>query len=524
MKAVLFCRVSSKDQEETGYSLPSQEKLLTEYCQSKGFEIGKIFLLSESAGGSKQRRIFLEMLEYLKKNKLKVLIVEKTDRLTRNMRDAVAVNNWIEDDEEKQIHFVKENFILHKNSKSNDKFIWGIKVTTAQYYLDNLSEEVKKGQKEKLRQGWLPTKAPYGYKTVGDKGRKIHIIDEETAPIIRKMFEMYATGEHSLKKLMGEVYDMGLRSVNGVKVQKSRLHRLLRDPFYIGTNVWHGQETQGNQEPLIDIELFEKVQKMLTSKCTPKYAKHDYLFKGLFKCNECGGTATWERKKGIMYGHCNHYRQCSVRQWSKEKTIEDIFLNEFAQFKIENPRLMNWLGRALKETNKNESEFYLDSINQLEKQRIVLKRRLDTMYIDKIDGKITEEFYEGKKKEYSIELLQIDKKIVEHTTATQTAQERRVKLYEMAQEGKEKYEKGEPNKRRELVKMAFCNLKLEGDKIFYDLEDDFALLKGLARKTNSSKLGKLIDTGDNIFEQYDLTKASKYYASSEPECSIVLLR
>jgi len=168
--------------------------------------------LSESAGGHKQRKVFLEMLEYLNKSKIKILVVEKTDRLTRNMRDAVAVNSWIDGDEERQVHFVKENFILQKNSKSNDKFIWGIKVTTAQYYLDNLSEEVKKGQKEKLQQGWLPTTPPYGYKTIGDKGHKIHILDEKMAPLIKEMFNLYATGEYSLQKLTLKMREMGLRS------------------------------------------------------------------------------------------------------------------------------------------------------------------------------------------------------------------------------------------------------------------------------------------------------------------------
>lgn len=522
MKAVLFCRVSSKEQEETGYSLPSQEKLLTEYCQSRDFEIGKIFSLSESAGGSKQRKIFQEMLEYLTKAKIKILVVEKTDRLTRNMRDAVAINNWIENDDEKQIHFVKENFILHRNSKSNDKFIWGIKVTTAQYYLDNLSEEVKKGQKEKLRQGWLPTSAPYGYKTIGDKGRKIHVIDDSNALIIKKMFELYATGGYSVKTISNEVYNLGLRSINGKKIQNSRIHHLLTNPFYIGFNVWNGQRTKGEQEPLIDIETFEKVQKTLKSKCTPKYSKHDYLFKGFFKCSECGGTITWEQKKGIIYGHCNHYRQCPIRQWSKEKNIETKLINELKQLKITNPRLMEWLGRALKESNKNESEFYLESIKQLEKQREVLKKRLDTMYIDKIDGKITESFYNEKFNEFSTELKIVDKNISGHTTAVNLAQERRIRLYEIAQKGSEDFVDGDVAKKRELIRMVFCNMKLKEEKVLYDLQEDPAFLKQLAKRTNSSKMGKLIDSGDKIFEQYDLMETSKYYAVSQPECSVLL--
>jgi len=356
MKAILFCRVSSKEQEDTGYSLPSQEKLLTEYCQTKGFEIGKIFSLSESAGGNKQRKMFLEMLEYLNKTKTKILIVEKTDRLTRNMRDAVAVNNWIENDDDKQVHFVKENFVLSRNSKSNDKFIWGIKVTTAQYYLDNLSEEVKKGQKEKIKQGWLPSTPPYGYKTVGDKGHKIHVIDENMAPLVKKMFDLYATNDYSIDRLVEEIKKMGLKSSKGNKVHKSRIHSLLTDPFYIGKITWNGVEYEGKHEPLIDKEIFEKVGRILKSKSTPYYTKHEYLFRSLFKCSDCGGLITWEQHKGFIYGHCNRRSNCNFKQWTKQENVEEKLINELATFKIENPRLMKWLGKALKETNQIESD------------------------------------------------------------------------------------------------------------------------------------------------------------------------
>ncbi|MEL7666491.1 MAG: recombinase family protein [Candidatus Shapirobacteria bacterium] len=521
-KAVLFCRVSSKEQEETGYSLPSQQKLLTEYCQSKGLVIDKIFSLSESAGGHKQRKMFFEMLDYLKKTKIKNLVVEKTDRLTRNMRDAVIMDEWISGDNGRQIHFVKENFILCQESRSNDKFMWSIKVTTAQYYLDNLSEEVKKGQKEKIRQGWLPTTPPYGYKTVGDKGHKIHVIDEEMAPLIRKMFELYATGDYSLQRLTEEMRKLGLKSSKGGKIHKSRIHALLTDPFYIGKFKWNGVEYQGQQIPLIEVEVFEKVNRILTAKTTPYYTKHDYLFKGMFRCSECRGLITWEEHKGFIYGHCNHRNGCSVRDWVKEGPIEDKLVEELASFKVENERLMKWLGKALKETNQTESNIYLKSVEELEKDRKIYKNRLDAIYIDKIDGKIGEDFYNQKFKEFSEDLEKIDTKITKQTKLVNSGQQDRVTLYELAQEGREKYLRGKENDRRELMRMVFKKLELKGEKITFKLKKSFRELKFLIKNTNSSKMGEIIDSGNKIFEQYDLMKTSKYFASSQPECSVLL--
>lgn len=118
IKSVLLCRVSSKEQEETGYSLPAQEKLLSGYNEGKGFASKpKTFSISESASGHKQREIFNEMLTYVEKHDIKIIICEKADRLTRNFKDMVMIDEWLEKDEERQVHLVKDSLILHKNSR-----------------------------------------------------------------------------------------------------------------------------------------------------------------------------------------------------------------------------------------------------------------------------------------------------------------------------------------------------------------------------------------------------------------------
>ena len=105
-KAVIYARVSSKEQEETGYSLPAQEKLLTEHALRKDLEVVKVFSIAESASGSKQRKIFAEMFEFIQKKNIPVLLCEKVDRLTRNLKEALIANDWLDADPERQIHFV----------------------------------------------------------------------------------------------------------------------------------------------------------------------------------------------------------------------------------------------------------------------------------------------------------------------------------------------------------------------------------------------------------------------------------
>src|SRR5581483_4769515 len=109
MKSLIYARVSSREQEETGYSLDSQEKLLKEYADKKGYPVAKVFRISESASGKQIRKTFNEMLQYAERYGIKIILCEKIDRLTRNLKDAATVSDWMSADPEREIHFVKEN-------------------------------------------------------------------------------------------------------------------------------------------------------------------------------------------------------------------------------------------------------------------------------------------------------------------------------------------------------------------------------------------------------------------------------
>ena len=138
-RAVLYMRVSSKDQEAEGFSIPAQVRLLREYAASKGFVIEAEFVDVETAKAS-GRTHFSEMLAFVKKHhaSCRTILVEKTDRLYRNLKDWVTL-----DDLDVEIHFVKENEIVSRSSGSSAKLIHGIKVLMAKNVIDNLSEETQ---------------------------------------------------------------------------------------------------------------------------------------------------------------------------------------------------------------------------------------------------------------------------------------------------------------------------------------------------------------------------------------------
>jgi len=127
-------------------------------------------------------------------------LVEKTDRLLRNITDYSKIDDLIMAFNV-NIHLVRENAQLNRESKSNDKLMFGFKALMAKGFTDNLSEEVRKGMLEKAEQGFYPSIAPYGYINVKKNGRKVLKVNYDEAVYIKKMFELYATGAYSLLSL-----------------------------------------------------------------------------------------------------------------------------------------------------------------------------------------------------------------------------------------------------------------------------------------------------------------------------------
>src|SRR5271163_1949706 len=185
--AVIYARVSSKEQEQEGFSIPAQLKLLREYAQKNGFHIVQEFVDIETAkkAGRKQ---FDEMVRYLRKNPTcRVVIAEKTDRLYRNLRDCLTL-----EDLNIEIHLPKEGQVISKDARSQTKLMHGFHILMARNYIENLKEEVEKGMREKAEQGIYPSRPPIGYKN--NKAEHTIEVDIGKAPLARRMFQLYATG------------------------------------------------------------------------------------------------------------------------------------------------------------------------------------------------------------------------------------------------------------------------------------------------------------------------------------------
>ncbi len=141
----------------------------------------------------------------------------------------------------------------------------GIKVLMAKNYIDNLSEEARKGMQEKAEQGIWPTKTPLGYRNVASSdGKKIIEPDPEIAPQIARLFEAYAAGNLFLKDATRQARASGLAYPrSGAPVPLSTVHTILRNRLYSGDFDWSGKPVTGRHAPIVSRELWEQVQDVL---------------------------------------------------------------------------------------------------------------------------------------------------------------------------------------------------------------------------------------------------------------------
>ncbi|MGC8977631.1 MAG: recombinase family protein [Candidatus Ratteibacteria bacterium] len=216
------------------------------------------------------------MIAYAQKHKeITDIIFDVPDRMTRNDIDKIKIYRLVKE-YDKTIHFSRTGKVFSKNSSPDEEFMLDIEVAYAKKVSNDISVRTKMGLKEKADRGILPTRAPIGYKNNPMTG--MIDIDSERAPFIKRLFELYATGNYSEKELTEIMNREGLRDNKGEKIHKSHVHRILKNPFYYGEFYWNGELKKGIHKPLISKELFDKVQKVL-------------------KCGKCGCAITAEIKK-----------------------------------------------------------------------------------------------------------------------------------------------------------------------------------------------------------------------------------
>ena len=258
----------------------------------------------------------------------------------------------------------------------------------SKYYVDSLSENVRRGNRTKLQHGWLPNIAPLGY--LNDKDTRTIIADPERFPLVQRMWLLMATGAHSPRRIWEmATEDWGLRTVRRKRIggkapSLSAVYRIFTNPFYAGILEREGKTYPGKHPAIVTTEQFEHVQRLLGRPGRPRKTR-SFSYTGMIRCGECGFMVTGEEKVNRHGTHYTYYH-CSKRRLDRHcrqpyLSLENIeaqitaFLGEITL----PDRFHKWAAQRLERSTKQSQQDYAAQKESLLRAQAASAKELENL-------------------------------------------------------------------------------------------------------------------------------------------------
>lgn len=311
-------------------------------------------------------------------------------------------------------------------------------------------------------------------------GKKDIAPDESRAHLIVWAFEAYASGGKSLEMILAELTAKGLTSqLSHQSLVLSHLDKILKNPFYYGQMIVKGQTYRHKYHPLISKELFEKCAEIRSgrSQTKYKYASKPFAFRGLIKCEYCGcsisaDTKTKKSGKSYTYLSCTQYKGKCGAERMRDDIVSDQIINAFKSFQMPSD-VQKRVFDKLSESVENERKLYKQSSAGIMKQIQDIDRRIDIMYQDRLDGRITAANYDNFVTKEKDKQRDLNAQLNDHIKADESFLLSVSYIMELANRAAELYQSSEVEEKRQLVNFLLSNLRLKGKKLLYDYKKPF---------------------------------------------------
>ena len=431
----LYIRLSKEDESEgPSESVTNQKSLLDDFVKKNRLSVYDTYIDDGWSGTNFDRPDFQRMIGDIEAKKVNMVITKDLSRLGR---DYIMTGHYMERYfPEKRVRYISLLDGIDTGVESSANDITPFRAIMNDMYAKDISKKIKSVKRDKQRKGqFIGGKPMYGYKMHPSEKNKI-IIDEEVAPIVRRIFAMALSGvscrqiattlneEGVLTPAVYCGWNMGRKGPYAGLWSSERISEMLQNETYIG-NMVQGRTVkisykskkclrqarenwvvvEGTHEPLIDAEIFRKVQMLVNSRKRTKSRTYDFLLRGLIFCHECGyPLAVINRKNAAgeerLFFICRTYQRftkagvCTCHS-IKEKTVTDAVLakvREVCEAYLDPAKLLPIAKEAI--SNADKASCAEAEIQSLHSKIDSLTANLDKMYMDKLSGILSDDDFQ----------------------------------------------------------------------------------------------------------------------------------
>lgn len=483
MRYILYCRKSTDTEDKQVLSLESQENELLEIARKQNLNVVKVLKESMSAK-MVGRPVFNQMMKTIANGKADAILCWKLDRLARNMVDGGQVMDMLQNSFLKGIQTYES---IHL--PADNVLMLAVHFGMANQYSRDLSQNVKRGNRAKLERGEWPNRAPYGY--TNDRITKQVVPDPELAHHVRRLFELYATGSYSLKQISSILYEEGMRTHTGKRLQAGNLHRIVVNPFHYGMMLRQGKYYEGKHQPLITKDLFDRAQDVLNGRLHPRPKTQFFHLRGFLKCANCECMITASKKKGHDYYYCTNGKGICDEQskgYIRSERIDEFMAHIFDKLQFDE-ELVELAYQAAKERKGQETNYSAKNAEIIDK-RLSEVRTAQSRLCDSFSaGNTPEPVYNVKMLALGNEEKSLIKQLKDIPKEPVLILEPIKEVFLTANRAKEAYLAATPEKKRIIVQNLLWNLSIKNrEPASYQFKSPYDILARASKPTDFSTM------------------------------------
>ena len=296
--------------------------------------------------------------------------------------------------------------------------------------------------------------------------------------MVLRLFQLCATRRYSLKELGSLVRAEHLTGRGGRPMPTSTVHKILRNLIYTGDFDWNGKRCHGTHEPIVSAELWQQAQDALDGRLAKRAKKtgHSFPFSGLLTCGHCGCALVGEIKKGkYIYYRCSGAKGKCPEPYARQEVIEHEMENMLRMIVIDE-EVIGWVASALRQSNTDEKRFRDEAVAKLKQEYARLQGRLETLYEDRLDGRVDLAFYDRKSRESREQQSRILKEMEGHQVANVSYMEAGISLLELSRNMHRLFAKQPAEEKRRLLDFVVSNCAWKGGSLTPEFRQPFDML------------------------------------------------